>query len=279
MLTSNIGSLRNQGVEFSINAKPIVTNDFLWDLGFNVTWNNNKITKLTGGDDSDYYVATGGISTSTGSTIQAHKVGYTASSFYVYQQVYDENGMPIENTFVDRNGDGIINDSDRYIYKKPSADVLMGLTSKMTYKNWDFSFALRASIGNYVYNDVLANRANVSATGIWSTSGFYSNRPVNALGLGFAGVGNYYMSDYFVQNASFLRCDNITLGYSFRNLFKTSAYEGIGGRVYATVQNPFVITGYEGLDPEVQTAFDTPGIDNNVYPRPVTFLIGLSLQF
>ena len=279
MLTSNIGSLRNQGVEFSINAKPIVTNDFLWDLGFNVTWNNNKITKLTGGDDSDYYVATGSISTSTGSTIQAHKVGYTASSFYVYQQVYDENGMPIENTFVDRNGDGIINDSDRYIYKKPSADVLMGLTSKMTYKNWDFSFALRASIGNYVYNDVLANRANVSATGIWSTSGFYSNRPVNALGLGFAGVGNYYMSDYFVQNASFLRCDNITLGYSFRNLFKTSAYEGIGGRVYATVQNPFVITGYEGLDPEVQTAFDTPGIDNNVYPRPVTFLIGLSLQF
>lgn len=279
MLTSNIGSLRNQGVEFSVNAKPVVTNDFLWDLGFNVTWNNNKITKLTGGDDSDYYVATGGISTSTGSTIQAHKVGYTASSFYVYQQVYDENGMPIENTFVDRNGDGIINDSDRYIYKKPSADVLMGLTSKMTYKNWDFSFALRASIGNYVYNDVLANRANVSATGIWSTSGFYSNRPVNALGLGFAGVGNYYMSDYFVQNASFLRCDNITLGYSFRNLFKTSAYEGIGGRVYATVQNPFVITGYEGLDPEVQTAFDTPGIDNNVYPRPVTFLIGLSLQF
>ena len=279
MLTSNIGSLRNQGVEFSINAKPIVTNDFLWDLGFNVTWNNNKITKLTGGDDSDYYVATGGISTSTGSTIQAHKVGYAASSFYVYQQVYDENGMPVENTFVDRNGDGMINDSDRYIYKKPSADVLMGLTSKMTYKNWDFSFALRASIGNYVYNDVLANRANVSATGIWSTSGFYSNRPVNALDLGFTGVGNYYMSDYFVQNASFLRCDNITLGYSFQNLFKTSAYEGIGGRVYATVQNPFVITGYEGLDPEVQTAFDTPGIDNNVYPRPVTFLIGLSLQF
>ena len=279
MLTSNIGSLRNQGIEFSVNAKPVVTNDFLWDLGFNVTWNNNKITKLTGGDDSDYYVATGGVSTSTGSTIQAHKVGYTASSFYVYQQVYDENGMPIENTFVDRNGDGIINDSDRYIYKKPSADVLMGLTSKMTYKNWDFSFALRASIGNYVYNDVLANRANVSATGIWSTSGFYSNRPVNALGLGFAGVGNYYMSDYFVQNASFLRCDNITLGYSFRNLFKTSAYKGIGGRVYATVQNPFVITAYEGLDPEVQTAFDTPGIDNNVYPRPVTFLIGLSLQF
>ncbi len=279
MLTSNVGSLRNQGVEFSINAKPIVTDDFVWDLGYNITWNNNKITKLTASDDSDYYVATGGISTATGSTIQAHKVGYAASSFYVYQQVYDENGKPVENTFVDRNHDGMINDSDRYIYKKPSADVLMGLTSKMTYKNWDFSFALRASIGNYVYNDVLANRSDVSTTGIWSTSGFYSNRPTAALDLGFSGVGNYYMSDYFVQNASFLRCDNITLGYSFQNLFKTNGYNGVGGRIYATVQNPFVITGYDGLDPEVQGSADTPGIDNNIYPRPVTFLIGLSLQF
>ena len=236
MLTSNVGSLRNQGVEFSINAKPIVTDDFVWDLGYNITWNNNKITKLTASDDSDYYVATGGISTATGSTIQAHKVGYAASSFYVYQQVYDENGKPVENTFVDRNHDGMINDSDRYIYKKPSADVLMGLTSKMTYKNWDFSFALRASIGNYVYNDVLANRSDVSTTGIWSTSGFYSNRPTVALDLGFSGVGNYYMSDYFVQNASFLRCDNITLGYSFQNPFKTNGYNGVGGRIYATVQ-------------------------------------------
>ena len=279
MLTSNVGSLRNQGVEFSINAKPIVTDDFVWDLGYNITWNNNKITKLTASDDSDYYVATGGISTATGSTIQAHKVGYAASSFYVYQQVYDENGKPVENTFVDRNHDGMINDSDRYIYKKPSADVLMGLTSKMTYKNWDFSFALRASIGNYVYNDVLANRSDVSTTGIWSTSGFYSNRPTAALDLGFSGVGNYYMSDYFVQNASFLRCDNITLGYSFQNLFKTNGYNGVGGRIYATVQNPFVITGYDGLDPEVQGSADTPGIDNNIYPRPVTFLIGLSFQF
>ena len=266
-------------MEFSINAKALYTQDYLWDLAFKVTWNNNKITKLTGGDDSDYYVATGGISYATGSNIQAHKVGYAASSFYVYQQVYDENGMPIENTFVDRNGDGVINDSDRYIYKKPTADVLMGLTSKMTYKNWDFSFALRASIGNYVYNDVLANNSNTSSTGVWSTSGFYSNALKDAVPLGFTGSGNFFMSDYYVQNASFLRCDNITLGYSFQNLFKTQAYKGIGGRVYATVQNPFVITGYDGLDPEVQSSSSTPGIDNNIYPRPVTFLIGLSLQF
>lgn len=274
MLLSNIGSLENQGVEFSINAKPIVTRDFTWDLGYNITYNKNKITELTGGNDKDYYVSTGGISQGTGSTIQAHKVGYAASSFYVYQQVYNEAGNPIENMFVDRNGDGIINDADRYIYKKPAGDVLMGLTSKMIYKNWDFSFALRASLNNYVYNDVLADRANVGPTGIWSTLGFYANRPKDDIKLGFQGVGKYYMSDYFVQNASFVRCDNITLGYSFKNLFKARSYRGIEGRIYATVQNPFVISKYDGLDPEVNG-----GIDNNIYPRPITFLLGLSLQF
>lgn len=283
MLISNIGSLENKGVEFSINAKPIVSRDFTWDVGYNITYNKNEITKLTGGTDPDYYVATGGISHGTGSNIQAHKVGYAASSFYVFQQVYDEAGKPIENQFVDRNGDGIINDNDRYMYKKPAADVLMGFTSKMTWKNWDFSFALRASLNNYVYNDVLADRADVSSKGMWSTSGFYSNRPLDAVKLGFSGIGDYYKSDYFVQNASFLRCDNITLGYSFKNLFKTGNYGGVQGRVYATVQNPFVITKYDGLDPEVVYIDDfggvNPGIDKNLYPRPTTFLLGLSLQF
>jgi iron complex outermembrane receptor protein len=273
MLLSNIGSLENKGVEFSIDFKPVVTKDFMWDVIYNVTYNNNEITKLTAANSADYYVGTGGISRGTGSTIQAHKVGYPASSFYVYQQVYDANGKPIENLFVDRNGDGIINDADRYIYKKPTADVLMGLTSKMLYKDWDFSFALRASLNNYVYNDVLANSANVSASGMY-TLGFYNNRPVDAINLGFQGLGSYYMSDYFVQNASFLRCDNITLGYSFQELLKSANYKGFGGRVYATVQNPFVITKYSGLDPEIDD-----GIDNNIYPRPMTFLVGLSLQF
>ncbi len=283
MLISNIGSLENEGIEFSINTKPIVTRNFTWDLGYNITYNRNEITKLTGGNDPNYYVATGGVSHGTGSNIQAHKVGYAASSFYVFQQVYDVDGKPIENQFVDRNGDGIINDDDRYIYKKPAGDVLMGLTSKMTYKNWDFSFALRASFNNYVYNDVLADRADVSAKGMWSTSGFYSNRPLDAVRLGFQGIGDYYKSDYFVQNASFLRCDNITLGYSFKSLFKTENYHGMQGRIYATVQNPFVITKYDGVDPEVTSidAYGTvnTGIDNNIYPRPTTFLLGLSLQF
>lgn len=273
-LISNIGSLKNTGLEFTINAKPIVTNNFLWDLGYNITFNNNEITKLTGGNDPDYYVAdnNSSVSRGIGGKAQAHKVGYSASSFYVYQQVYDNAGKPIENMFVDRNGDGIINASDKYMYKKPAADVLMGLTSKMTWKEWDFSFSLRASFNNYVYNDVLVGRADVGV-GMYSNSN-YSNRSLDAVKLGFQGKGDYYMSDYFVQNASFLRCDNITLGYSFKDLFKARAYQGIQGRIYATAQNPFVVTKYKGLDPEIRT-----GLDNNIYPRPTTFLLGLSLQF
>lgn len=273
-MLQNIGSLKNYGVEFAFNVKPVVTKDFMWDVTYNFTWNHNEITKLTGGDDADYYVETGNsISRGNNTKVQVNKVGYAANSFYVYQQVYDENGNPIENMFVDRNGDGIINSSDKYIYKKPAADFMMGLTSKMTYKNWDFSFSLRSSLNNYVYYDFLANKANVSASGLFSNTAF-SNTTPEAIALGFTGKGDYYMSDYFVQNASFLRCDNITLGYSFKNLFKTSVYKGIGGRVYATAQNPFIITKYKGLDPEVQS-----GIDSNPYPRAFTFLLGVNLQF
>lgn len=273
-LISNIGSLKNTGLELSINGKPIVTRDFVWDLGYNITYNKNEITKLTGGSNADYYVEVGDskISRGIGAKAQAHKVGYPASSYYVYQQVYDKAGRPIENEFVDRDGNGIINASDKYMYKKPAADVLMGLTSKMTWKDWDFSFSLRASLNNYVYNDVLAGRADVGV-GIYSNSN-YANRSLDAVKLGFQGKGDFYMSDYFVQNASFLRCDNITMGYSFDSLFKGHSYKGVNGRVYATVQNPFVITKYEGLDPEIGN-----GMDSNIYPRPTTFLLGLSLQF
>ena len=149
----------------------------------------------------------------------------------------------------------------------------MGFTSKMTYKNWDFSFALRASLNNYVYYDFLAGKANTSQSGLFSNTA-YSNTTKEAIALGFTGQGDYYMSDYFVRNASFLRCDNITLGYSFQELFKSQAYQGIGGRIYATCQNPFIISKYDGLDPEVQS-----GIDGSPYPRAVTFLLGLTLQF
>ena len=273
-MLQNIGSLKNYGLEFFVNGKPIVTKNFTWDLSYNITWNHNEITKLTGGNDSDYYVETGDkVSKGNNTKIQVHKEGYSANSFYVYQQVYDANGKPIENMFVDRNGDGIVNSSDKYIYKKPAADVIMGLTSKMQYMNFDLSFSLRASLNNYVYYDFLSSKSNVSVGGLYTHSA-YSNTTPEAIALGFTGQGEYYMSDYFVRNASFLRCDNITLGYSFQNLWKGQTYKGITGRVYGTVQNPFIITKYKGLDPEVKS-----GVDNNPYPRAMTFLLGLNLQF
>lgn len=268
---SNVGSLENSGIEFSINAKPVVTTDWTWDLGFNITYNKNEITKLTTGDSENYYVAAGdNIGGGRDMKAMAHAVGHPASSFYVYQQVYDENGKPIENEFVDRNGDGTINGDDRYFYKKPTADVLMGLTSRLSYKSWDFSFSLRASLNNYVYNSVEAGGSDCNPTSVYSF-GALNNRPLMGVANNIQSKNdNTLLSDYFVQNASFMKCDNITLGYSFKKLFGAP----IGGRVYAAVQNVFTITKYKGLDPEVEK-----GLDNNIYPRPLTTLIGLSLNF
>lgn len=268
---SNVGSLENSGIEFSINSKPVVTTDWTWDLGFNITYNKNEITKLTTGNSENYYVAAGdNIGGGRDMKAMAHAVGHPASSFYVYQQVYDENGKPIENEFVDRNGDGTINGDDRYFYKKPTADVLMGLTSRLSYKSWDFSFSLRASLNNYVYNSVEAGGSDCNPTSVYSF-GALNNRPLMGVANNIQSKNdNTLLSDYFVQNASFMKCDNITLGYSFKKLFGAP----IGGRVYAAVQNVFTITKYKGLDPEVEK-----GLDNNIYPRPLTTLIGLSLNF
>ena len=268
---SNVGSLENSGIEFSINSKPVVTTDWTWDLGFNITYNKNEITKLTTGDSENYYVAAGdNIGGGRDMKAMAHAVGHPASSFYVYQQVYDENGKPIENEFVDRNGDGTINGDDRYFYKKPTADVLMGLTSRLSYKSWDFSFSLRASLNNYVYNSVEAGGSDCNPTSVYSF-GALNNRPLMGVANNIQNLKeNTLLYDYFVQNASFMKCDNITLGYSFKKLFGAP----IGGRVYAAVQNVFTITKYKGLDPEVEK-----GLDNNIYPRPLTTLIGLSLNF
>lgn len=272
-VVSNVGSLTNKGIEFAINTKPIV-GKFTWDLGFNVTHNSNEITKLTMGEDEDYYIATGGISYGTGSNIQAHAVGHAASSFYVYETGYDENGV---FGAIDRDGDGSITAGDKVFYHSPDADLTYGLTSKMTYKDWDFSFSMHGSIGNYVYNDVLANHANVGKSGIYSAkNGGFNNVLYDAFDPYFSQVSaaasgkmnsEWYMYDYYVQDASFLRIDNITVGYTFKG-------KDYSARVYGTVQNPFVFTAYDGLDPEVYG-----GIDNNIYPRPMISLIGLSLQF
>ena len=267
----NVGSLRNYGLEFAITARPVVTKDFRWEINYNATWNDNEITSLNTGSAE---MMTGDkISYGLQNYVQVNKVGYPANSFYVYQQVYDENGKPLEGVFVDRNGDGQISADDKYVYKKPTGDVSMAMTQKFIWKNWDFSFTLRSSFNNYLFYDFLAGKANTSFAGLYS-NGAYSNTTKEAIELGFVGKTDYAISDYFVRNASFLRCDNINLGYSFAHLFKGANYEGMNGRVYLTVQNPFVITKYDGLDPEADK-----GVDSGIYPRPVSFLLGLNLNF
>ena len=269
-VTSNIGSLHNTGFEFMTTVRPIQSKDWQWEVTYNFTYNHNEIDELIDGVGDDYFVETGGGLTGTGGNIQAHTVGKSVSAFHVYQQVYDQNGNPIPNTFVDRNANGYLDSGDRYYYYKPAADVLMGFSSKLQYKNWDFGFSLRASLGNYVFNSTASGSSNVGAGAVY-TNGNLSNLRLASVERGFTNVSQQqYASDYFVENASFLKCDNITLGYSFDKLFKAP----LSGRIYATVQNVFTITKYKGLDPEVSS-----GVDGDIYPRPITTVVGVSLNF
>ena len=276
MMWQNIGSLENKGIEAAISWKAISNKDWFWQLDYNVTYNKNEITSLEGVSDNGKPVEAGpGAGGGTGNYVQAHQVGYPAYSFYVYQQVYDANGMPIENCVVDRNGDGVITPDDRYLYKSPTPPVTMGFASRLEYKNFDFSFSLRASFNNYVFNDVLRGSSNVGATGGWVQNAYMANHLVDAMPRNWQTwelTAN--QSDYYVRNASFLKCDNITLGYSFSDLFKNEGYHGLSGRVYATCSNVFTITKYDGLDPEI-----TNGVDQNMYPRPISFIFGLNLNF
>jgi iron complex outermembrane receptor protein len=264
-VTSNIGSLENKGVEVSLTVRPISTQDWQWEITGNFTYNKNEITELTG---ESSLVMTGGISSGTGNQCQAHSVGHPKSSFYVFQQVYAENGKPIEGMFVDRNGDGTISDADRYFYKSPDAPYLAGLSSRVQYKNWDLGFGLRASFNNYVFWDKGAGVQNTEKRFDSSFNYLQNTIPMILENMWTTYDNKCCLSDYYVRNASFLKCDNITLGYSFDNFFKTS------GRLYASATNVFTITKYDGLDPEVGG-----GIDNNIYPRPFTLLLGLSLNF
>ena len=276
MMWQNIGSLKNTGFEASISWKAIQTKDWFWQLDYNFTYNKNEITDLEGVSSNGMPVETGpNAGGGTGNYVQAHQVGYAANSFYVYQQVYDANGMPIENCVVDRNGDGVITPDDRYLYKNPTPPVTMGLSSRVEYKKFDLGMSFRANLGNYVFNDVLRGSSNVGETGAWVQQAYMANHLVDAMARNWQTwelTAN--QSDYYVQNASFLKCDNITLGYSFDSLFKGNSYKGIGGRVYATCSNVFTITKYKGIDPEIGN-----GVDQNMYPRPISFIFGLNLNF
>jgi iron complex outermembrane receptor protein len=267
-LLTNVGELENKGVEFTITGRPVVSKDWNWNLSYNVTYNQNKITKLTFNDDPNYVgVRFGGIDGGTGNTIAIHAVNYPAGSFFVYEQVYDEAGKPLEGVFVDQNADGSINEQDMIPYKNAAPDVYMGLSSQLSYKNWDFNFSLRANIGNYAYNNVQSNRESKNTT--YDPSGWLKNRVNSATYTNFDAV--HYQSSYYIQDASFLKMDNISLGYNFTHLLNNPQ----SGRIHFTVQNPFVITKYDGLDPE----FTNNGIDNNIYPHPRVFIVGLNLNF
>ena len=268
-VSSNIGSLENRGVEASLTVRPVVTENVQWEVTANFTYNKNKITELTG---ESAVVKTGGISAGTGGTIQAHAAGYPANSFYVYQQVYDQDGKALEGVYVDRNADGQITEADLYFYKSPAAPYTAGLSSRLQVKNWDFGFSLRANFDNYVYWDKQAGYANTSKR-YDSSFGYLQNTIPSAVALNWS-TYDHQKSDMYVHNASFLKCDNITLGYSFENLFKGGSYNGLSGRIYASATNVFTITKYDGLDPEVGG-----GIDNNMYPRPFTLQVGVNLNF
>ncbi|MFW5755308.1 MAG: SusC/RagA family TonB-linked outer membrane protein [Tangfeifania sp.] len=266
-ILTNVGDLENRGLEFSINAIPISKRNVSWEIGFNASYNENEITRLTANDDPTYIgVETGGISGGVGNTIQIHSVGYPANSFFVYEQVYDEDGMPIEGLYVDRNGDGSVTNDDKYRYKKAAPDVFLGFSSKLNYHNWDFTFNGRANLNNYVYNNVWSTSATFN--NLYNSVGYLNNLSESVFDSEFENPE--YFSDYYVQHASFIRLDNISLGYSFKSLYN----DRLRFRVYGTVQNVFVISEYEGLDPEV-----SGGIDNNIYPRPRTFMLGVNIDY
>jgi len=211
---TNVGRLRNEGIEFNIQAKVIDNKDFTWDLGMNVAWNSNKITKLNKSESADYYIPVGGIGGGTGNTVQAHKVGYPAYSYLLYEQVYDADGNPIEGLYADRNGDGVIDESDKYIHHSRDPKVVIGINSTMNWKNFDFGISLRANLGNYVYDNVLSQNSIYSA--MYNSAGFLSN--IMRRGAKFE--TQQYMSDYYLKNAGFLRCDNISLGYTWKHLLE-----------------------------------------------------------
>lgn len=260
----NIGELENIGVEVTIGAKPVITDDFTWNTGLNVAWNKNEITKLQG-EGNDSRIGANTLPSGTGGTLQYHIVGKPAFTFVVYEQVYDKHGDPIEGQYVDQNGDGIITEADLINYHDPAPKVTLTWNNTFSWKNWDLGIVLRANIGNYVYNNIKYENSR-----IYNTSAA-QYKLTNLLSDTFlfkdsASATELPLSNYFVENASFLRCDNITLGYTFQKDWGTL-------RIFGAVQNPFVITKYKGMDPEVFS-----GIESSPYPRPITTTLGVVLN-
>lgn len=269
-LLTNVGSMENHGVEFSINTIPIETKDMSLSVGFNGTFQQTKFIKLANYGNDTYYIDEGGISGGTGNTIQRHMVNYAPFTFYAFQQVYDENGKPVQGALVDRNKNGQIDSGDRYMTgKSPNPDFFYGLNVKFSYKSWDFGFNGHGSVGNWVYNNVKADNSSTSQNfSSPSLTNYLRSQP--QVGFTSPNTVEQYASDYFLENASFFRLDDINLGYTFGKL---GNWKNANLRIGLSVQNVFVITGYSGLDPEIG------GIDGSMWPRPRTFSLRANLNF
>jgi TonB-dependent starch-binding outer membrane protein SusC len=264
-LITNVGSLEVKGLEAAINVVAISNDKLTWDIGVNGTYQNREITALNKINIEGFQgYPVGGIAGGVGNTIQNNNVGYAPNTFLVYKQVYDKNGKPVEGLYADLDGDGVITESDRYRYKNPEPNVFLGFNSDLTYGNWNFGFVARGSIGNYMYNNVYSNNG---ATRAFSFPGYLQNVSSNVQETNFKDFQLF--SDYYMENASFLRMENIHLGYNFGRFMN----DKVGIRLNANVSNAFVVTDYRGLDPEI-----SGGIDNNFYPRPRVYTVGLNIE-
>lgn len=264
VLTTNIGKMENEGVEFAINAVPVRTKDFEWTVGFNYTWNDSKITKLNMIDTGSNFVQTGAIS-GTGKYVQVFMVGERPYTFYLCKQAYDENGDPIEGKYVQPDG-SVSSTETRYATDKSALPTsYLGFNTRFSWKNWDLSLSGHGSFGNYVYNYVAADQYVQS---VYSDQGSFSNILRSTRDKGFQQQQLY--SDIWLEDGSFFRFDNITLGYTFDRLWNDTSRL----RLTFSVSNIATITGYSGLDPEL-----TDGIDREVYPRPRAYTLGVNLTF
>ena len=269
-LLTNVGNMENKGIEFTLNTVPVKKKNLTWDFGFNFTYNTRKITNLLRQPDPNFKgLEVSGISGGTGNNVGRFFVGYSPFVYYMYKQVYDPStGKPIEGLYEDINRDGSVDEKDRYYYKKPASDIFIGLNTQVAYKNFTLGITGHASIGGYLYNNFSSNNGVLRT--IKNPINFIGNASTNYLESGFS--NNQYLSDYYIENASFFRLDNINLGYNAGKILNNKA----SLRIAASVQNVFVITKYKGLDPE---SSNDSGVDNNIYPRPMTFSLGFNLDF
>ena len=272
-LLTNVGSMRNEGVEFSVDVNPIRTADWSLRIGFNGTFQDTYFTKLNNINDPNYaiYTSSPGTGRTGGADLQMHTVGSAPYTFYTFQQLYDADGNPIQNAFVDRNKNGQLDQGDRYnTGKSPAPDFFYGLNLKLSYKNWDFGFNGHGSVGNYAFNSFFAGHASSA----FDTRAGLSNFATTVLRTGWTatGISEQDYSDLYLEDASFFRMDDINLGYTFEKVGNTD----LNIRVAAGVQNVFVITKYSGVDPEVS---GVTGIDGTIWPRPRIYSLRVNLNF